>query len=168
LHFDDLQSERNFNSLSTFGMTKMANLLFTYELARRMENTGVSVNAVHPGLVRSDLMKEAALPIRLLSWVLASPPSRAAENIARLASAPEFADTNGKFIHNGNEIQPAAYALDPANQLKLWEISERLTRASEASEMGAEYDPTGSVAMFDDRDLPEGLVRPEDNQTKSG
>lgn len=168
LYFDDLQSERNFNSLSTFGATKMANLLFTYELARRMENTGVTVNAVHPGLVRSELMKEAALPVRLLSWVLASPPSRPAEHIAKLASAPEFENTSGRFLHNGKAIEPAAYALDTANQLRLWEISEKLTRASEASELGAEYDPTGSVAMFDDRDLPEGLVRPEDNQTKSG
>ena len=166
MDFDDLQSGKNFNSLSTFGATKMANLLFTYELARRMENTGVTVNAVHPGLVRSDLMKEAALPIRLLGWVLASPPSRAADHIVKLATDPEFEDTTGKFLHNGSAIEPDSYALDPANQLRLWEISEKLSRASEAEELGAEYDPTGSVAMFDDRDLPEGLVRPEDNQNK--
>src|ERR1041384_1232747 len=52
LNFDDLQSEKIFNSLNAFGASKMANLLFTMELARRLENTGITVNAVHPGLVR--------------------------------------------------------------------------------------------------------------------
>src|SRR6266498_1099895 len=64
LNFDDLQSEKNFNSLTAFGASKMANLLFTYELARRMEGRGIKVNAVHPGLVRSGLMKEAFAPLQ--------------------------------------------------------------------------------------------------------
>jgi NAD(P)-dependent dehydrogenase (short-subunit alcohol dehydrogenase family) len=60
LNFDDLQGERNFNSLNAFGATKMANLLFTMALARRLENTGITVNAIHPGLVRSTLLKESS------------------------------------------------------------------------------------------------------------
>lgn len=162
LNFEDLQSEKKFNSLTAFGATKMANLLFTYELARRMEGTGVMVNAVHPGLVRSALMKEASAPIRLLTWLFSSPSNRAAEDIARLATSPEFESTSGKFLHNGKEIQAAEYALNPAIQSKLWTVSEELTRAPE---QGPNYDPTGSVAMYNDTDIPEEIIRPEDQPT---
>src|SRR5215213_10571613 len=74
LNFDDLQGERTFNSLSTFGATKMANLLFTFELARRLENTGITVNAIHPGLARSGIMREGFFLMRLFTR-LASPPA---------------------------------------------------------------------------------------------
>lgn len=131
LDFDDLQGEQKFNSLNAFGATKMANLLFTFELARRMENTGVTVNAFHPGLVRTGIMKESFAPVRFLTWVLSSSPGSAAEKVVKLAIAPEFEDTHGKFLHNGKEIEPAAYALNPAIQLKLWKVSEELTGLSQ-------------------------------------
>jgi NAD(P)-dependent dehydrogenase (short-subunit alcohol dehydrogenase family) len=166
LNFDDLQGEQNFNSLNTFGATKMANLLFTFELARRMENTGVTVNAIHPGLVKSRLMKEALAPVRFLTGLFSSSPARAAQEVVRVAISPDFEDTNGKFLHNGKELEPAAFALDQAAQLRLWEISEKLTTAS-ASAQGPNYDPTGSVAMHNKDDIPEGLIRPEDNQTET-
>lgn len=127
LHFDDLQSEKQFNSLNAFGATKMANLLFTFELARRLQNTGITVNAVHPGLVRSSLMKEAILPIRLLMSLFASTPRRAAKEIVELATAPEFAHTHGKFLRHGKEIEPPAAARDTSTQERLWAISEQLS-----------------------------------------
>ena len=163
LNFDDLQGDKNFNSLNAFGATKMANLLFTYELARRMENTGVTVNALHPGLVRSTLMKEAFAPIRFLTWLFSSPANHAAEEVVKVAISPEFEETHGKFLHKGKEIEAAAYTLDPANQLKLWEISEKLTHASEQE---PNHDPTGSIAMHNNDDIPEGLIRPEDEPTQ--
>ena len=163
LNFDDLQGEQNFNSLNAFGATKMANLLFTFELARRMENAGVTVNAFHPGLVRSSLMKDAASPIRLLSWLFSAPPTRAAQEVVRLALSPEFQAANGKFFNNGKELAPPAYALDQNVQQRLWEVSEKLTNAPE---QGPNYDPTGSVAMYNDKDIPEGMIRPEDDQVR--
>jgi NAD(P)-dependent dehydrogenase (short-subunit alcohol dehydrogenase family) len=163
LNFDDLQNENKFNSLYTFGMTKMANLLFTFELARRMEHTGVTVNAVHPGLVRSSLMKEAFAPIRWLTNLFSASPIPAAQEIARLATSPDFENITGKFFHNGQEIEPDTYALDQNIQQKLWEISEQLTDAAHA---GPNYDPTGSIAMHNNDDIPEGLIRPEDEQVK--
>lgn len=127
LNFDDLQGEKGFNSLSAFGATKMANLLFTFELARRMEHTGITVNAFHPGLVRTSLMKEAVLPIRLLTWLFSSSPNGVGQEIAEVATSPKFEDTHGKFLHRRKEIKPDAYALDPAIQSRLWQVSERLT-----------------------------------------
>lgn len=161
LNFEDLQGAQNFNSLNAFGATKMANLLFTYELARRMENSGVTVNAIHPGLVKSGIMKEAFTPLRFLTGLFSGSPTHAAQEVVRVATSPEFERTTGKFLHNGQAVEPAAYALDPAMQSRLWEISEQLTKAPE---QGPNYDPTGSIAMHNNRDLPEGLIRPEDDQ----
>jgi NAD(P)-dependent dehydrogenase (short-subunit alcohol dehydrogenase family) len=127
LNFEDLQGDRSFNSLNAFGATKMANLLFTFELARQLENTGITANAIHPGLVRSGLMKEAFVPLRLLTRLASSPPEKAMGAILQAATAPEFANTSGKFLHNGKEIEAPAYAHDRTAQQRLWEMSEALT-----------------------------------------
>jgi len=66
LNFDDLQGEQHFGALDAFGASKMCNLLFTYALSVQLEGTGVTAIAIHPGIVKSGLMKEAALPMRLL------------------------------------------------------------------------------------------------------
>lgn len=128
LDFDDLQAERNFNSLRTFGATKTANLLFTFELARRLENTGITVNAIHPGLTRSGLMKEGFFLMRLFTRLASSPPEKAIGPIVQAATGPDFEKTTGKFLHNGNEIEVPAPAQDRAAQQRLWEISESLTQ----------------------------------------
>ena len=127
LNFDDLQSERHFNSLNAFGATKMANLLFTFELARRLENTGITVNAIHPGLTRSGLMKEASFLARLLTRLASSPPEKVTGPILQAATGHELEKTTGKFLHHGRQIEAAAYAHDRTAQQRLWEISEQLT-----------------------------------------
>jgi hypothetical protein len=111
-------------------------------------------------------MKEAALPIRLLSSLFSSSPNRAAEEIVKVITAPEFENTHGKFLYRGKEVEPAAFALDPENQRRLWEISEQLTDARDVLERGAKYDPTGSVAMFGNENIPEEIVRSEDDQNR--
>ena len=74
LDFDDLQAERRFRSLTAFGATKAADLLFTFELARRLEGSGVTANAVHPGLVRTKLMRDAPAPLRWATWLVSAQP----------------------------------------------------------------------------------------------
>jgi len=130
LSFDDLQGEKKFNSLNAFGATKMMNLLFTFELARRLENTGIAVNAIHPGLARSSLMKEAVAPMRLFTWLMSGSPNKAAEQILQAATAPEFEKTTGKFLYRGKAIEAPAYAHDAHVQQRLWEVSESLTELS--------------------------------------
>lgn len=130
LNFDDLQGEKKFNSLTAFGATKMANLLFTLELARRLEGSNVTVNAVHPGLVRSGLMKQAFAPIRWVTRLLSSTPEKAVADIVQLVTAPEFENVSGMFFHHGKEIEIPAYARNQDNQQRLWEVSEKLTDLS--------------------------------------
>jgi NAD(P)-dependent dehydrogenase (short-subunit alcohol dehydrogenase family) len=127
LDFDDLQGEKKFNSLNAFGATKMANLLFTFALARRLENKRIRVNAIHPGLARSRLMRESFPLLRLFTWLLSSPPQKVVENILRVAIAPEFERLTGKFLYRGKAIEAAAYAYDYKVQERLWDVSERLT-----------------------------------------
>jgi NAD(P)-dependent dehydrogenase (short-subunit alcohol dehydrogenase family) len=162
LDFDHLQSERQFNSIKAFHATRAANLLFTYELARRLENSNITVNALYPGLVRSEILNEAPLLNRLLAWLFAIQPGKAAEQIVSTVTGPVPENTHGTFLRQGVEVQTTDYFLDPGIQQRLWELSERLT---DARYLGPNYDPTGSVAMYNDKDIPEGLIRPEDDPT---
>ena len=130
LNFDDLQGERNFNSLNAFGATKMANLFFTFELARRLESTGITVNAIHPGLARSGLMREGSFLTRLFTRAASPAPEKVTGPILQAALLPEFERTTGKFLHNGKEIEAPAYAQDRTAQQRLWDISESLTQLS--------------------------------------
>jgi NAD(P)-dependent dehydrogenase (short-subunit alcohol dehydrogenase family) len=130
LNFDDLQGEKSFNSLNTFGATKMANLLFTFALAQRLENTGITANAVHPGVVRSGLMRESFAPLRLFTWLISSSPKKVTETILPVAVAPEFEKITGKFFYRGKEIEAPSYAYDHVAQERLWDVSEALTELS--------------------------------------
>jgi NAD(P)-dependent dehydrogenase (short-subunit alcohol dehydrogenase family) len=126
LDFDDLQSQREFGPLTAFGRSKMANLLFTYELARRLEGTGVTVNAFHPGLVRSKLMKEAPAFLRLPVRLVSASPEKAATALAHLALGEDREGVSGRFFKGPKAIQSSPYSRDPAIQARLWEASERL------------------------------------------
>jgi NAD(P)-dependent dehydrogenase (short-subunit alcohol dehydrogenase family) len=129
LDFNDLQGERNFGPLSAFGATKTANLLFAYALARRLEGTGTTVNAVHPGIFRSDLMRQAPALIRWVSQFRAVPAEQAAEHVLRPLLDPELAQLNGRFFRLSKQARPTPYTMAPATQERLWETSERLVEA---------------------------------------
>lgn len=124
--FDDPQGERRFRALWAFGASKMCNLLFTYALARRLLGSSTTANAFHPGLVKSSLMKEAPAPMRLLTNIISSPPDRAAASLVSLATSSQYASVSGKFFKGEQVIQSSAYSLDPANQVRLWDLSSRL------------------------------------------
>ena len=131
LDFEDLQSERRFRSLTAFGATKAAGLVFTFELARRLEGTGVTANAVHPGLVRTNLMRGAPAPLRWATWLVSAPPHRAAAAISPLVLSPEYAGRSGRFFRRGKEIEPPPYTRDRDVARRLWDASAALTNLSE-------------------------------------
>lgn len=130
IDFDDLQGERRYRPFTAFGASKVANLMFTFELARRLEGTVVSVNAVHPGRVRSSIMREAPAPFRMLTWLLSGSAELAGRSVADLATAPELAGSNGRFYHGRKEIRASAEATNTQLQRRLWEVSEELTRSA--------------------------------------
>ena len=125
LAFDDLQGEKHFSSLHAFGASKAANLLFTYKLARELQGTGVVVNAYHPGLVRTSLMREAAFPINVLANLFAAPPEKAAKGLVELAVTYAHGQT-GKFFKGTTPIDSSAYTRDEQVQDRLWAESVKL------------------------------------------
>jgi NAD(P)-dependent dehydrogenase (short-subunit alcohol dehydrogenase family) len=127
LNFDDLQGSEKFSALSAFGASKAANLLFTFELARRIAGSGVTANAVHPGLARTGLMRQAVAPLRVVLGLMSAPVDKVADRIAPLLLDDAYASANGQFFHKGKAIVPPKSTLDVEAQQRLWQVSEQLT-----------------------------------------
>ncbi|MFW6051726.1 MAG: SDR family oxidoreductase [Myxococcota bacterium] len=130
LDFDDLQCERGFRAFRQYGTTKLANVLFTRELARRWSDRGVIAHCFHPGAVYTGFAQDE--PGLLGALVkLGRPFLRTAEKGARtgvyLASDPAAAETSGGYFIDGRPAKPSREARDDAVAAKLWDTSERLT-----------------------------------------
>jgi NAD(P)-dependent dehydrogenase (short-subunit alcohol dehydrogenase family) len=133
LNFDDLQGEQKFNGLEAFGATKTSNLLFTFALARRLQGSSVTVNAYHPGIVRTSLLKEAPFPVSLLTGLInlfATTPERAAEGLVELAMQ-NANGLSGELLHGTKPIKANSYTHDEQVQDRLWGESERLTNIAQ-------------------------------------
>jgi len=132
LDFDDLNWEkRKFNGLRAYGASKLANILFTLELARRLEGSGVTANCLHPGVVATNIFPTIGGFVGRLVVLLFRPlmlsPRKGAKTSVYLASSAEVANVTGKFFDKCREVAPAAAAQDGAAAKRLWEISEELT-----------------------------------------
>jgi retinol dehydrogenase 12 len=130
LDFDDLGATKKFTWMGVYGRSKLANILFTRELARRLEGTGVTVNALHPGAVRTGLgMNNDALVMKLLV-ALVRPfmrsPEKGAETSIWACSAPELAKVTGRYFSDRREREPNALAQDDDAARRLWDVSARL------------------------------------------
>jgi NAD(P)-dependent dehydrogenase (short-subunit alcohol dehydrogenase family) len=127
LNFDDLQGEKRFNAYTAFGASKMCNLLFTYELARRLGGTHITANAIHPGLVKSGIMREAAPPIRWFTYLISTAPQKAAQTPIYYASSPEVEGITGLFFRSRQAIESNSYSTNQEVQKRLWDVSVALT-----------------------------------------
>jgi NAD(P)-dependent dehydrogenase (short-subunit alcohol dehydrogenase family) len=128
--FDDLQGERKFGAIGAFGASKAEDLLFTYALARRLEGRGVTVNAYHPGIVRTHLVRGAPTAVRIITSILnvflAVSPRRASQGLVELATSPQFQSTTGTLVHSGKTMD-APFSDDMETQSRLWQVSCKLT-----------------------------------------
>ena len=129
---NELMEKSKFRALDTFGATKAANLLFTFELARRAKRWEVRANACHPGLVRSELMRDAWAPIRVITRLVSNPPDRAAEDLADLAISPAHEGTTGWFFKGTKRIEPPKSTLDQQIQSNLWKRTAELVELEKA------------------------------------
>jgi NAD(P)-dependent dehydrogenase (short-subunit alcohol dehydrogenase family) len=129
LDFDDLQSERNYGSLRAYGRSKLANILFTRELARRLAGTGVTANCLHPGFVATRFGDQAGGVLGSVFWLaklLAIKPEKGAETIVYLVSSPEVAADSGYYFADRRKVTPSTAAQDDVAARKLWAASENL------------------------------------------
>jgi len=135
IDFENLQGERSYSSFGPYGNSKLANILFTTEQARRLEGTGVTVNALHPGLTSTGfgknnpgfLMKIMGVVIPLI----ARSPEKGAETSIYLASSPEVQSITGKYFVDCKVTQPAPQAADRAVARRLWDVSAEMVHLAD-------------------------------------
>lgn len=132
INFDDLNSENSYNKAFCYSQSKLANLLFTLELAHQLEGTGVTVNALTPGIVRTKLGRHVQIPFLakplfyLASLVFFKSPLEGAQTPLYLACSPEVEGVSGKCFANCEEEELMAKATDNEAAKKLWDISRRM------------------------------------------
>ena len=135
IDFDNLQGERSYSSFGPYGNSKLANILFTTELARRLEGTGVTVNALHPGFVSTGFGKNnPGLLMKIMGAVvplIARSPEKGAETSIYLASSPEVQSITGKYFVDCKVTQPAPQATDSAVARKLWDVSAEMVHLAD-------------------------------------
>lgn len=128
--FDDLQSRRKYRGFPVYGMTKLANIMFTRELADRLRGSGVTANCFHPGAVSTNFGQNNSGPMTLFFRVFKPfmrSPEQGADTLIWLASSPEIEGVRGKYYSDRKEIEAKKIASDPDARKRLWTISESLT-----------------------------------------
>lgn len=132
INFDDLNSEKSYDKAFAYSRSKLANLLFTLELSHKLEETGVTVNALTPGIVRTNLGRHVYIPMlvkplfNLASWAFFKSPEEGAQTSIYLACAPDVEGVQGKCFANCQEEQLLDKATDEEVAKRLWDISEVL------------------------------------------
>jgi NAD(P)-dependent dehydrogenase (short-subunit alcohol dehydrogenase family) len=130
IHLDDLQEEKHFSSMRAYGQSKRAIVLFTYELARRLQGTGVTANCLDPGFVATNIgQRGASLPVRLLVkliWSFGTSPEKGAQTSIYLASSPDVEGVTGKYFAKSIPRRSASSSYDESLQRQLWEQSAKL------------------------------------------
>ncbi|MBN1454273.1 MAG: SDR family oxidoreductase [Anaerolineales bacterium] len=132
LDLDNLELKRGYNPGKAYGRSKLANLYFTYELARRLEDegTGVTVNAMHPGFVRTNMAANNGWLVRLflpLVHLNSLTPEEGARTAIYLASSPDVEGVSGKYFVREREVASDPVSYDESTAKGLWEMSEEMT-----------------------------------------
>ena len=133
LRLDDLQAKREFDGLVAYANSKLANILFTYELARRFEGTGVTANCLHPGVIRTQLLNDYARQmnpvvrlVRPFMMLLFGTPRKGARTSIYLASSADVENINGKYFKDQKEARSSEESHDLRTAERLWQISSKL------------------------------------------
>ena len=131
--FDDPQGRRRYHGFKAYGQSKLANILFTTELARRLSGTGVTANCLHPGFVATNFFTGRGVMrwlMRLGARLFAISPEEGAKTTIDLAASPEFASISGQYFVKSAPATPSKAARDEAAGRRLWRWSEEITNLS--------------------------------------
>lgn len=129
INFDDLQSERNYRGFSAYGMSKLANVLFTYELAARLEGTGVTANCLHPGTVATDLLRQIPRWLFALLSPFMITPEKGAKTVVFLAASPQVEGVSGGYFQKCRAARSSKRSYDIDARRRLWNESEAMVDA---------------------------------------
>jgi NAD(P)-dependent dehydrogenase (short-subunit alcohol dehydrogenase family) len=147
INFDDLQAEKRYSSWTAYSQAKLALILFTYELARQLEGTGVAVNALHPGVIASNFGNGGGAFLRV-GWKIMTPFILNVEKGARttlyVATSPEVEGVTGKYFDASKEKKSSAASYNEAVRLRLWEVSTQMAPITVAvpSVVSSDTEPT--------------------------
>jgi retinol dehydrogenase-12 len=137
IDFDDLQDKHNYSSWQAYGQSKLANILFTYELARRLEGTGVTVNALHPGFVATNFGANNAgflgTLVRRFMNLFSIDVETGAQTSIYLAASAEVEGVTGKYFVKQQAVASSEISYDQTTAKRLWEISEEMTGVRESA-----------------------------------
>jgi NAD(P)-dependent dehydrogenase (short-subunit alcohol dehydrogenase family) len=134
VNFDDLQSQRGYNGMRVYSMSKLMNVLFTYELARRLQGTNVTANCLHPGFVASNFAGNNGWLVRTAMNFMSGRISveEGARCSIHLASSPEVQGTSGKYFNfNLKETRSSEESYNQDTAKRLWDVSEKLAAISQ-------------------------------------
>jgi NAD(P)-dependent dehydrogenase (short-subunit alcohol dehydrogenase family) len=130
IDFDDLQGERSYSGARAYNQSKLANVMFTYELARRVPATLVTANALHPGVVRTSFGAEDPAGVQRLLVPFMRPfmktPAKGAATSIHVASAPGLEQVTGRFFAGGKQRRSSERSYDEAAAARLWQVSADL------------------------------------------
>ncbi|MDE0392461.1 MAG: SDR family oxidoreductase [Rhodospirillales bacterium] len=133
LHLDDLQGERHYSGFGAYSRSKLANVLFTQELSRRLAGFGVTANCLHPGVVATGIFRNIPRWMRaILTSQLVLSPEKGADTMLYLATAPEVAEVTGQYFVRRRPVRTSRASRDASLARRLWEASEALTAARDA------------------------------------
>ncbi|HXG67077.1 MAG TPA: SDR family oxidoreductase [Blastocatellia bacterium] len=131
LNFNNLQGEQTYSAVDAYARSKLCNILFTYELARRLEGTGVTANCLHPGVIRTNLIggffAGAMKPLYFMSAPFFASPEKGARTSIYLASSPAVAGVTGKYFIDSKGACSSAGSYDLMLAARLWQKSAELT-----------------------------------------
>jgi NAD(P)-dependent dehydrogenase (short-subunit alcohol dehydrogenase family) len=130
IDFDDLQMERGYGPLKAYGRSKLANVLFNYELARRLQPSGVTANALHPGFLRTEIAANNGLIGRVLRKLMnlwARPVEEGVEAVLTLATRPNLGDVSGQYFIGSHPARSSEISYDESAARRLWQASESLS-----------------------------------------
>jgi retinol dehydrogenase 14 len=134
IDFDNLQGEKHFTFMQSYGQSKLANVLFTYELARRLEGTGVTANAMHPGFTATGFARNNGVffnfGLKVIGLFIRK-ADQGAQTIIYLASSPEVEGISGKYFIDGKAVDSSPLSHDQVLAEKLWQVSLELTGKAE-------------------------------------
>ena len=134
IHFEDVEFKTGYSGWSAYSHSKLANVMFTYELARRLAGTKVTANALHPGFVATGFGHNnsgglMAFGLNALQMIVAKKPEQGAATSIYLASAPQVEGVTGKYFSNSKEAKSSAASHDVDAQKRLWTLSEQMVGA---------------------------------------
>ncbi|MFQ5941953.1 MAG: SDR family oxidoreductase [Anaerolineales bacterium] len=131
INFEDPQMSRRYWGLTAYGQSKLANVLFTYELAHRLVDARVTANALHPGFVRTGLATKNLNPLLAmivkLGFLVGVSPEEGSLTSLMLASSPELEGVTGKYYSVGRQVRSSGRSYDKASAERLWDLSLELT-----------------------------------------